>query len=78
MIMDSNTVHIYLQSYELSKPYLRRALESIRNQTYTNFICHIFDNGSGAEVKAIIKRYVEEDDRFRALYYNQSKKTYLW
>ena len=77
MIMDSNTVHIYLQSYELSKPYLRRSLESIRNQTYTNFICHIFDNGSGAEVKAIIKRYVEEDDRFRALYYNQSKKTYL-
>ena len=48
MIMDSNTVHIYLQSYELSKPYLRRALESIRKQTYTNFICHIFDNGSGA------------------------------
>ena len=36
MIADSETVHIYLQSYELSKPYLKRALDSIKNQTYTN------------------------------------------
>lgn len=72
MIADSETVHIYLQSYELSKPYLKRALDSIKNQTYTNWICHIFDNGSGDEVKGIISQYAQADSRFRPLFVKES------
>lgn len=38
MIADTKIVHLYLQSYELAKPYLKRALDAIRNQTYMNFV----------------------------------------
>ena len=76
MIADSETVHIYLQSYELSKPYLKRALDSIKNQTYTNWICHIFDNGSSFQVKSVIKKIAELDERFKPLYFREQKQLF--
>lgn len=62
--LDDQTIYIYIQTYELGKDYLIRALDSIKNQTYTNFRCLVYDNCSGDEVRKKLKEYVDKDERF--------------
>mgnify|MGYP001831190120 CR=1 FL=1 len=45
--LNSGTIYVYIQTYQLGKKYLLRALESIKKQTYSNFRCLIYDNCSG-------------------------------
>lgn len=56
-------VLIYVQAFNAEK-YLDRALNSILNQTYTDFICWVCDNGSTDETFNIIQKYVIRDSRF--------------
>ena len=53
-------VFIYLQSYSCEN-YIRRALDSILNQTYQNWICIICDNGAKDSTPQIIKEYQKKD-----------------
>ncbi len=62
-------VLVYLQAYN-SESTIRRAIESILNQTYPNFILYICDNGSTDNTPEIIKEYKEQDDRIVA-YFNE-------
>lgn len=45
--------------------YLRECLESIKNQTYTNWICYITDNASTDDSNAIATEFAEKDERFK-------------
>lgn len=64
MTQNSDTIYVYVQTYELGKDYLLRALDSVRNQTYPNFRCLVYDNGSGSEVRRKLREYVSRDQRF--------------
>lgn len=46
-----------------SEDYLKQAIESILNQTFTNFEFLIFDDGSTDKSKEIILKYAEKDSR---------------
>lgn len=50
--------------------YLRKRLESIANQTYTNFECILLDDASTDDSVSILKEFVNRDNRF-SLYINE-------
>lgn len=72
------TVYIYIQSYDLAEPYLKRALDSILHQTYRNFICYIYDNCSGPAVRRIIQHYAAIDERFKLVLFDRPEKVIAW
>lgn len=77
--LNADTIYVYIQTYELGKDYLIRALDSIRNQTYTNFKCFVYDNCSGEEVRAKLQEYVKADERFSLTYFdNTAGHTIAW
>ncbi|MBT5492612.1 glycosyltransferase [bacterium] len=61
--MDNNIlVSVILPVYNAQK-YLEEAIESIINQTYTNFEFIIIDDGSGDNSLNIINKYQKQDSR---------------
>ncbi len=44
--------------------YIIDALVSIKNQTYTNFECHIVNNASTDKTKEFVSKFIKEDQRF--------------
>lgn len=79
MTQNSDTIYVYIQTYELGRDYLKRALDSIRNQTYPNFRCLIYDNGSGSEVRRRLQEYVSQDERFSLTFFdNANGGTLAW
>lgn len=73
MTRNSDTIYVYIQTYELGKAYFKRALDSIRNQTWPNFRCLIYDNGSGSEVRRELQEYVSQDQRFSLTCFDNTK-----
>lgn len=72
--MNNKIVYIYLQSYESGVKYLKRALDSIKKQTYENFVCLIYDNCSKNNTRDFLKEYVKEDHRFRLTFFDESSE----
>lgn len=72
--MNNKIVYIYLQSYESGVKYLKRALDSIKKQTYKNFVCLIYDNCSKNNTRDFLKEYVKEDHRFRLTFFDESSE----
>lgn len=70
---NADTIYVYIQTYQLAKEYLIRALDSIRNQTYTNFKCLIYDKCSGQDVRTILLDYVKEDERFSLTFFDNTE-----
>ena len=56
-------VLIYVQAYNAEKT-LERCLKSIEMQTYKEFECVIYDNGSKDDTEKIANRFSEKDGRF--------------
>jgi glycosyltransferase involved in cell wall biosynthesis len=48
--------------------YLDEALQSILNQTYTNWECIIVDDGSPDNTEDIAKKWMEKDNRFKYVF----------
>ena len=44
--------------------HLRECLESVRQQSYTNFTCYIVDDASPDNVSAVVDEFSRKDDRF--------------
>ena len=59
-------IYIYTCAYNAKKT-LRTAVNSILNQTYTDFIYYILDNGSIDYTKKIIEEYANQDERVTPL-----------
>ncbi len=57
-------VIIAIPVYNGSK-YILEALESINNQTYENFECHIINNASTDETEQLVKDFIKGNNRFR-------------
>lgn len=55
-------ITIYIQVYNV-KPYIRRCIDSVLNQTYSNFELFIFDNGCTDGCEAILRSYAQHDAR---------------
>ena len=58
----SSKVAILLSTYNGEK-YLREQIDSILNQTYTNFELIVRDDGSKDNTVKIIKEYIEKSDK---------------
>lgn len=64
--MENNTqplVSICVPVYNGAK-FIGEALESIRNQIYTNFECHIINNASNDGTRQIVEEFEKKDTRF--------------
>lgn len=60
-------IYVRTCAYNAEKT-LERAIESILNQTYEEFVYYILDNGSTDGTRDIIKRYAEQDKRIVPFY----------
>lgn len=65
--MDNPLVSIIIPVYKVEK-YLRRCLESVRNQTYKNIEVILVDDGSPDGCPAICDEYAAKDKRFRVIH----------
>lgn len=52
--------------------FLAEALDSVLQQTYSNWECVIVNDGSTDNTEKVAKSYVNKDDRFKYLYQNNS------
>lgn len=66
-------VSVLMSVYNTNSIFLSEAIESILNQTYTNFEFLIVDDNSNEETKKILKKYEELDNRIR-IYNNVENK----
>jgi glycosyltransferase involved in cell wall biosynthesis len=60
-------VTVLMSAYN-SGSYIGEAIESILNQTFTDFEFLIFDDGSTDDTANIVKEYEKKDDRIKAVY----------
>lgn len=64
MRSSKNVISIIVPIYKVEQ-YLRKSLDSIKNQTYKDFEVILVDDGSPDNSAAICEEYVSEDSRFR-------------
>ncbi|MGN0577439.1 MAG: glycosyltransferase family 2 protein [Ruminiclostridium sp.] len=64
-------VTIYTQAFNTEK-YLRACIESVLNQTYTDFEYFLIDNGSVDGTRNIIEEYSKNDKRIVPVYINEN------
>ena len=60
-------VSIIIPVYNV-KPYLKRCVESVLNQSYTDFETILVDDGSTDGSSAICDEYLERDTRIRVIH----------
>lgn len=66
--MNNPLISIIIPTYDRAH-LISETLDSISAQTYTNWECIIVDDGSTDNTAEILKKYINEDSRFR--YYNR-------
>lgn len=62
-----NLISVIVPVYNV-EPYLRQCIDSILNQTYTDFELILVDDGSTDRCPEICDKYKEKDDRVRVLH----------
>ncbi len=66
-------ISIIIPTYNRSH-MIRHTLESVENQTYSNWECLVVDDGSEDETEFILQKFSEKDNRFRYLKRPQDRK----
>ena len=66
-------VYIFTTAYNAEKT-LHKAVNSILNQTYTDFCYYLFDNGSLDDTRKIIKEYANKDNRIIPLFGKSNRR----
>jgi glycosyltransferase involved in cell wall biosynthesis len=72
MILNSSLISVVMPVYN-AENYLREAIESILNQTYTNYEFIIINDGSTDKSLNIIKEYKSKDNRIILINNNQNQ-----
>ena len=70
-------VFVYIQAYNSEKT-IRRAIDSIINQTYQDFECLVCNNGSTDKTEEIIKAYQKEDSRIHLVSVEQNSRNVFY
>lgn len=65
-------ISIIIPTYNREK-IIHRALDSILNQSYTNWECIVVDDGSSDNTEKVVMKYNEIDSRFRYIKNTRSK-----
>ena len=65
--MNNSKVTVIMPIYNVA-PYLKKCIESVLKQTYTNFELFLVDDGSQDESPQIIDKYDEQDERVIAVH----------
>ncbi len=66
---------ILIPVYKTPERYLKELLESIRNQTYGNWeVCIADGSPKGESTERILKRFVQQDSRFKYVILGENKK----
>lgn len=66
MMHSKPEISIIICNYNYAR-YIGDALESVRNQTFSNWECIVIDDGSTDDSVAIIKSFIKRDKRFRLI-----------
>lgn len=67
---------IVLATYNPNLEYFQKQIQSIKNQTYQNWICHIVDDCSQIDYQTAIQKIIAEDSRFIYHFHNQNLNHY--
>lgn len=62
--MKNNLVSIIIPTYNRAS-LIGETLDSVKNQTYQDWECIIVDDGSTDDTEQVVKKYTDEDPRFR-------------
>jgi GT2 family glycosyltransferase len=66
-------VSILMPVYNVPETYLRQAIESVRNQVYTNWqLCIADDNSPNGAVRDVIQEYAQLDSRIKYLFRSEN------
>lgn len=69
-------VAICMATYKPDRESFRRQINSIKNQTFRDWVCFISDDGSGVEYQSTIREFCGDDDRFKISFFNQNHGFY--
>lgn len=69
-------IAIILATYNPNLEYFQKQIQSIKNQTYQNWICHVVDDCSQMEYQTDIQKIIAEDSRFVYHFHNQNLNHY--
>ncbi|MEH2305898.1 glycosyltransferase family 2 protein [Nostoc sp.] len=69
-------IGIVLATYNPQLEYFQKQIQSIQNQTWCNWICHIVDDCSQPEYQTAIKEIVGNDSRFIFHFHSDNLKHY--
>lgn len=70
-------VSIYTSVYNV-KPFLRQCVESVLNQTYTDFEYFLIDNGCTDGSEDILREYAAKDSRIRLIRNEENQGAMFW
>lgn len=74
--MENEKIAIVLATYNPNLNYFQKQIESIKNQTHQNWVCHIVDDCSQPEYQTSIKEITAEDSRFICYFHNHNLNHY--
>ena len=75
-MQENERIGIVLATYNPNSEYFKKQIQSIQNQTYQNWICHIVDDCSQIDDQIAIQKVIAEDSRFICHYHNNNLNHY--
>ena len=60
-------VSIIVPVYKVEQEYLKKCIDSIKNQTYKNYECIVLCDGANEETQNYVKQYTENDSKFKVV-----------
>ncbi|MEH1934007.1 MAG: glycosyltransferase [Nostoc sp.] len=69
-------IGIVLATYNPQVQYFQKQIQSIQNQTWRNWVCHIVDDCSQPEYQTAIQKVVGNDSRFICHFHSDNLKHY--